>query len=119
MNLFRTLETWDLIVLGLGLFASSPMDRSDGPRLSQALEPWKKGRDYLNIEGIALPQLPSVVSLDILNPRRVFHPAATKQITSVLPNLEHLELHFITPGPKQRQLQREHWLTLSTVSCLS
>lgn len=77
MNLFRALETWDLIVLGFGLFASSPMDRSDGSRLPQALEPWKKkGRDYLNIEGIALSQLPSVVSLDILNLLRVFIPSS-------------------------------------------
>lgn len=36
----------------------------------------KKGRDYLNIEGIALSQLPSVVSLDILNLLRVFIPSS-------------------------------------------
>lgn len=109
VNLLRTLEMWDLDVLGLGFLASSPMDRSDGPRLSQGPEPWKEYA-YLNIEEISLPQLPSVVSLDILNPIRVFHPAAMRHITSLLPNLERLGLHPIMPKLKQRQLQREHWL---------
>lgn len=59
MNLFRTLEMWDLDVLGLGFLASSPMDRSDGPRLSQGPETWKE-HAYLNIKEISLPQLPSV-----------------------------------------------------------
>lgn len=50
---------WDLDVLGLGFLASSPMDRSDGPRLSQGPETWKE-HAYLNIKEISLPQLPSV-----------------------------------------------------------
>ncbi|KAH8901681.1 hypothetical protein GQ53DRAFT_740457 [Thozetella sp. PMI_491] len=102
--------------LELRLGAEWDIDKSEGPvDFDFDVTKSSASRRYLTAEGVELPAVRRISAFQTFAlAGRTLHPTATCKILAALPHLEKLDLEFLDPVPKRRELRRSLRIALGT-----